>query len=332
MQNRSVSEADRMSRGDDSDPDLAELLNSHDGVLRVDAAVKYLTRGALRWRVSSGRWQQPCPGIVVGHSGPLTEVQALRIAVLWAGPGAALAGLTAARLDGLSGFEDRRQASAERPIHLLVPASSQMRRARPGLPLVVHYSRLFGADDMHPVREPRRTRVARSLVDAAAWMGSDRGAQAVLAAGVQQRLVRPGDLLAVVTGNERRPRRAMIKATLDDITGGAQALSELDFTRLVRRHRLPEPDRQAARMDSAGRRRWLDALWEEAGLIVEVDGIHHLDAAQYWADMDRDNDFTLDGYRVLRFPAFVVRYHGDYVAGKIREALGLARPRIEIPA
>lgn len=63
-----------------------------------------------------------------------------------------------------------------------------------------------------------------------------------------------------------------------------------------------------------------------------MDGIHHIDATEYWADMDRDNDFTLDGYRVLRFPAFAVRYHGDYVAGKIREALGLARPRIEIPA
>ena len=48
--------------------------------------------------------------------------------------------------------------------------------------------------------------------------------------------------------------------------------------------------------------------------------------------MDRDNGFILDGCRVLRFPAFVVRYHGDYVAGKIREALGLARPRIESPA
>jgi len=135
-----------------------------------------------------------------------------------------------------------------------------------------------------------------------------------------------------VEKSPRLARRAMIRATLDDIAGGAQALSELDFTRLVRRHRLPEPDRQARRQDAAGRRRWLDASWEAARLIVEVDGIHHLDTAQYWADMDRDNDFTLDGYRVLRFPAFVVRYHGDYVAGEIRGALGLARPRIEIPA
>jgi len=49
-------------------------------------------------------------------------------------------------------------------------------------------------------------------------------------------------------------------------------------------------------------------VWESARLIVEVDGSHHMDTAQYWADMDRDNDFTLDGYRVLRFPAFIVRY------------------------
>src|SRR5690348_5329144 len=164
-----------MRRDEDHAPALTELLNSQDRVLSVGAATKYLTSDALRWRVSSGRWQQPCRGIVVAQSGPLTEIQSLRIAVLWAGPGAALARLTAARLDGFSGFSDREQ----RPIHLLVPASSPVRRARPDLPLVVHYSRLLGTGDVHPVREPRRTRVARSLVDAAAWMGSDRGAQAV---------------------------------------------------------------------------------------------------------------------------------------------------------
>lgn len=304
----------------DSPPGLADVLSWHDGVLRADSAMKFLTRDALRWRVSSGRWQQPCRGIVVAQSGPLTELQALRIAVLWAGPGGALAGLTAASLDGLQGFTDRGQL-AERPIHILVPASSPARRTRPDLPLVVHYSRLLGADDIHPMREPRRTRMARSLVDAAAWMATDRGAQAVLAAGVQQRLARLEDLSATVARNQRLPRRGMITDTLEDIAGGAHALSELDFTRLIRRYRLPPPDRQASRTDSAGRRRWLDAVWKTARLVVEVDGRHHMDAAQYWADMDRDNDLTVDGYRVLRFPAFLVRYHPGYVARKIRAAL-----------
>jgi hypothetical protein len=288
----------------DHDAGLADLLSGQDGVLRVDSAMKYLTRDALRWRVTSGRWQQPCRGVVVAQSGPLTEIQVLRIVALWAGPGAALAGLTAATLDGLTGFADLGKP-ADRPIHVLVPAFCPVRRQRPRLPLVVHYSRLLGGDDVHPLRQPPRTRIARSLVDAAAWMATDRGAQAVLAAGVQQRLARVADLTAVVARNQRLPRRVVIKATLDDIAGGAQALSELDFTRLLRRHRLPEPDRQAQRRDASGRRRWLDAVWEAARLIVEVDGIHHMDAAQYWADTERDNDFILGGYRVLRFPAFV---------------------------
>lgn len=250
----------------------------------------------------------------------MTEKQRLWAAVLWAGHGAVLAGLAAARLDGLEGFPGRGVA-ADQPVHLLVPSDRSVRRKSPGLPVVVHYSIALAPEDIHPLRQPPRTRTARSLVDAAAWMATDRGAQAVLAAGVQQRLVRVADLTAVVARNQRLPRRALITTTLNDIAGGAQALSELDFTRLLRQYRLPEPDRQAQRLDSCGRRRWLDAVWEAARLIVEVDGIHHLDAGQYWADMDRDNDFTLDGYRVLRFPAFAVRYSPGHVAGKIRDAL-----------
>ncbi len=67
-------------------------------------------------------------------------------------------------------------------------------------------------------------------------------------------------------------------------------------------------------------------MWEIAKLIVEVDGIHHMDPAQYWADMDRDNDFTLGGYRVLRFAAFAVRYNPGHVARKIRDALRQEKP------
>jgi len=144
---------------------------------------------------------------------------------------------------------------SENQIHVLVPAQRSVRKEPPGLPVTVHYSTMLAWGDVHPLREPRRTRVARSLVDAAAWAGSDRRAQALL-----------------------------------------------------------------------------DAVWEAAGLTVEVDGIHHLDAAQYWADMDRDNDFTVEGYRILRFPAFVVRYRPGYVAGKIREALRGDGRRIESSA
>ncbi len=234
--------------------------------------------------------------------------------MLAAGRGAVLAGLSAARLDGLTGFADPK-------VHLLVSASRQVRRELPP-DVVVHRSEVLGTDHVHPLRLPPRTRPARSLVDAAAWVGTDNGARAVLAAGVQQRLVRVEDLRKVL---ERRPglhRRSLIAVTLSDIAGGAEALSELDFCRLTRRFGLPEPDRQAIRRDAAGLRRWLDAYWEQARLVVEVDGFWHMEAHAWWADMRRDNDLTVSGLRVLRFPAFVVRDHPEVVAAQIRAALG----------
>jgi Protein of unknown function (DUF559) len=307
-----------MASSHESAATLDDLLDWQDGVLDTRSALGYLTPAALRWRLQSGRWQQPCRGVVVAHSGPLTEEQILRVAALWAGKGAALAGLTAARLQGLRGFGEKASS-----IHLVVPRARTERSIRPTFPLVVHYSRHLTAADIHPARQPPQTRIARSLVDAAAWMGTDRGAQAVLAAGVQQRLARASDLMAEVERNERLHRRKLISQTLADIAGGAHALSELDFTRLVvRQFKLPEPDRQVPRLDERGRRRWLDAVWEEARLVVEIDGAAHINVLAYWDDMDRDNDLQLGRYRVLRFAAWVVRYQPTYVAAQIRQALG----------
>jgi len=295
-------------------PGLADLLRRQNGVIGRAAALRHLSPAAVRWRLDSGRWQQPCRAVLVAQSGPLSEMQIIWVAVLWAGQGALLAGLTAARLDGLTGFTDQR-------VHVLLPAGRHVRSERGRLPMTVHRSRLLGPADIHPVRLPPRTRLARSLVDAAAWMATDDRARAVLAAGVQQRLVRVQDMVAVTARSARLRRRSLITGTLGDIAGGSQALSELDFSRLVRDYRIPEPDRQAARRDAQGRRRWLDALWEEARLIVEIDGFWHTDAVAWWNDMRRDNALTVRGYRVLRFPAFAVRDYPADVARQIQEAL-----------
>lgn len=298
---------------------LDDLLAWQDGVLDTRSALDYLSPAALRWRLTSGRWQQPCRGVVVSHSGPLIPQQALRVAALWAGKGAVLAGLTAARLQGFRGFDEKAGS-----IHLLIPASARhgVRSIRPSMPLVVHYSRHLAPADIHPARQPPQTRIARSLVDAAAWMGTDRGAQALLAAGVQQRLVRVSDLAAELERNERLYRRKVIRQALADIAGGAHALSELDFTRLVvRQFKLPVPDRQVPLRDEQGRRRWLDAVWEKARLIVEIDGAGHIDVRTYWDDMDRGNGLQLEHYRVLRFPAWVVRCQPADVAAQIRQAV-----------
>jgi very-short-patch-repair endonuclease len=86
---------------------------------------------------------------------------------------------------------------------------------------------------------------------------------------------------------------------------------------------LPEPDRQVERQDGQGRR-WLDAVWEHTRLVVEIDGRWHMEIRAWWEDMQRDNELTVDGYGVLRFPAFVVRDTPELVAMLIARALNRA--------
>lgn len=301
---------------------LTKLLDEHDGVLSTSDILRFMTPSQLRWQISTGRWQKPAHGVVVAQSGPLTEGQLLRAALLRAGPKAALAGLTAARLDGLTGFSDK-ASLIDRPVYLLAPYGAKRRTPPLALTVVTHYSQALTDLDVHPLREPRRTRIARSLVDAAAWMPSERGAAAILAAGVQQRLVRPHDLGHVVDRLGALRGRKLIKETIGDIAGGSQALSELDFTRqVIRAFQLPEPSRQSARRDAAGRRRWTDVMWDKYKIVVEIDGAQHTgDPLQRWDDMERDIDLSLDGYQTLRFPAWLVRTNPEYVARKITEAL-----------
>ena len=298
------------------------MINENNGVLSTKALLNRVTRGEIRWNVSSGRWQQPSRGVVVTHSGDLTDEQVLRVALIRAGPRAVLAGLTAARLDGLKGLGDGAAAS-EGPIYLLAPLGYSRRSAPLDLNVILHYSRQLTEVDVHPAREPKRTRLARSLIDAAAWSGSDRWALAILSAGVQQRLTRVDYLCdALDRVSHTLPHRELIIEALADIAGGAQALSELDFTRkVVRQFRLPEPTRQAGRKDERGHQRWIDVVWEDWKVIVEIDGAQHAEALRYWDDMDRANDLTLDGYQVLRFPGWLVRREPEYVAGKILRAL-----------
>jgi Protein of unknown function (DUF559) len=306
-------------------PSFDEVLTDHEGVLGISLALRFMTESQLRWQITSGRWQKPARGVVVAQSGPLTDRQLLRAALLRAGPQATLAGLTAARLEGLKGFDDKRPID-ESPIYLLVPTGYKRRTPPLGLYVVTHYSRALTDLDVHPTRQPRRTRAARSLIDAAAWMATDRGAAAVLSAGVQQGLARAADLQLVAGRMEGLHRRKLIIEALGDIAGGSQALSELDFIRLVvRPFGLPEPSRQSPRRDRRGRKRWIDAAWDECKIAVEIDGAQHTeDPLQRWDDMERDIDLMLDGYLTLRFPAWLVRKNPEYVARRILEALGKA--------
>ncbi|MEV4655830.1 hypothetical protein [Micromonospora sp. NPDC049301] len=303
---------------DDADA-LDWLAFEQAGILTTGQATRLLSEGAVRGRIRSGRWRSICRGIVLTGNGRLTRDQHLWVAVLATGPGAVLAGVTAAAEAGVRGL--RRE-----PLHVLVPAARRaarttLRRLPIDMPAVlVHRTSILPRAHVQRARPPRTT-TARALVDAAGWAAGVDEAQALLAAGCQQRRVLPEELGAMLDVLPRAPRRRLIRQTVDDITGGAQALSEINFLRLCRRHRLPAPDLQEHRVDAAGRNRWLDAYWREWRVQAEIDGAHHMDARQWAADMRRQNDIWTSGDRILRFPAWLVRARPEEVADAVRRAL-----------
>ena len=126
-------------------------------------------------------------------------------------------------------------------------------------------------------------------------------------------------------------RSSLIRFTLQDVQGGANALSEIDFGALCRRWNLPVTARQVVRKDRYGKRRYLDVeLIGPDGLVarVEVDGAVHLLVRSYWDDMFRQNEFVISGDPILRFPSVAVRFDEFVVVDQVARALGLPGPTL----
>jgi hypothetical protein len=59
---------------------FSELIDDDHGVLRTADALTCMSENELRWRLATGKWQRPCRGLVVPHSGALTDMELLRVA------------------------------------------------------------------------------------------------------------------------------------------------------------------------------------------------------------------------------------------------------------
>jgi hypothetical protein len=291
---------------------LEHLLYVQEGVVSVRQAMRHRTRSAIRHQLFQWIWRREHRNVLIAHNGPLTDRQRLWVAKLAAGEGSVLGGRSALAVLGLKGF-----ASAW--VDVLVGPGHQ--HSRPPNGVRVHRTVHLPPDDVHSRERPPCTKAARSVVDAASWARSDREAMTVVAMSFQQRLVGLDEVREVLHRMPRAKRRCLTWTTAADAAGGAESLGELDLISLLRRAGLPLPSRQAVRTDARGRKRYLDALFDEWGLHVEIDGAHHLDPEQAWADADRQNQLWLAGEVLLRFPAWVVRHEPGRVAADIRRAL-----------
>lgn len=262
----------------------------------------------IRNHVAARRWAVLSRRVVVAQSGPLDNLQRLWFAVLDGGPSCALAGLTALHAHGLQGFPVER-------IQTATPATGRAHRHE--IYVRRRCDRLTPAA-IHPVRSPPTMRLDVAVVDALQNMASPLRGCALMAALVQQRLVRPDTLRELLSGTKTLRHRKLYLGVAGDIEGGAHSLLEIDFGRLARQAEIPAPRRQQVRLDAAGRRRFLDVDFD--GFSVEVDGAVHLKPLEWWDDMHRQNALVIAGKPILRFASVGIRRDPAAVVDQLRAA------------
>jgi hypothetical protein len=284
-----------------------------DVVTSVDRlGVEGWSASAVRAQVQARRWQR-IGRAVIRHNGAPSPQELRQAALIVLGPRSRLTSFTALEEAGLEGW-------TRTPIHVLLPRGARIRRPEQ-LDLRLHFTDRW--DEL--VGEGQATR-AHSALLAAASFATVRPACGLIAATVQQGLLRPADLSTELMNATRLRHRRALTAATHDIEQGAHALSEIDFARLCRRHGLPEPRRQAVRREPSGRRRYVDAEWRGRSgrrVVAEVDGALHLIARRWWDDQLRQNELVIANDAVLRFPTVVVRSDPALVADQLRRALQL---------
>jgi hypothetical protein len=298
-------------------PSLDELHRQHGVATRRQLTAAGKTQSEIDAAVAAQRWQRINSLVIVCHNGPLTRAQGFWVAVLSARRPVAVCGLSLLELLDIRGFTSP-------AVHLLVPRGAGV-APTPGIELTVHESRRFCAQDVRVLRHLPTTTVTRGFIDAAAWSPDPRTAHRIIVAAVQQRRTPPRLLLDQLQRAGAVQHRRTLMLLLQDLEGGAQALSEVEFLRFCRRHGFPRPELQH-RDDSFGRRRYLDAVFKGTNgryFTVEIDGGVHLNVSTRWKDTSKDNWSGLARKLVLRFASFAIYTDDAEAVAQIRLALEL---------
>jgi hypothetical protein len=275
-----------------ADARLPRITAQADAIARNQGASAGVAPHTMRNWASSGRWQRLQRGVYATFSGEPLRETALWAALLRAGPGAVLSHLTAAERHGL--------IDEPSPVIIITVPVSRSPARTPIAGIVIHRSDSI-LRTRHPAMLPPCTRVedtvldliqvARTFDDAYAWICRAIGRRRTTA-----------DRIAVAMAARKKMRwRREIALALGDAEVGVLSVLEYRYVHRVERpHGLPAARRQALIRQRFGNK-YLDNLYEEYGVCVELDGTAAHPADEQWRDKRRDNVNTVSGLVTLRF-------------------------------
>jgi very-short-patch-repair endonuclease len=262
-------------------------------VSRQQANAAGLTKKAIYWRLRSGTWQRLDRGAYATFTGPPSREARLWAVVLRVGDGAVLSYETAAEIHSLI---DKPSGQ----IHVSVPAERRPGQRRTIKGVVIHRARKLVPEWEAPWILPR-TSVEETVLDLVAAARTFDDAYGWISRAVGRRLTTPQALSKALAGRSRMRWRGWITAALQDAADGVHSPLERNYVHGVERaHGLPTARRQARRRLGSGMR-YLDNLYEDYGVCVELDGLAAHPAESRWRDARRDNANEVLGTRTLRY-------------------------------
>lgn len=269
--------------------DLEDRLRRQHGVVSyAQAREAGLTKEAIRWRVSDGEWTRIAQGLFRLTATEYTWTARAHALSLRLGKGGALTLDTATHLHGLEQSQPSILTGAvvDRQVGRLV--GTRVAR-RPRLEVVMR--------EGLPVTSARET-----ALDSAAQYAPGQWRDIVhgLARWVRSRKTSGDDILEALEQRGRYPHRELVVTALGPIREGVESVLELEaLDGVVVRHGLPRPTLQAPVLTPAGVAR-RDALWDEFGVALEVDGELFHTGASLQRDRRRDRHAARAGTQTLR--------------------------------
>lgn len=257
--------------------DVRELLSARNRVLsRAECLRQGIKSPAIQRKVRGERWQRLHRGVYALCSGEPDRLVQLWAALLRAGDGAVFSHHTAAEIHGFLG----------RPspiIHITVPLGRHPARWSQIPGVVIHRSGLLELA-RHPGSVPC-TRVEDTVLDLIAVSGSFDAKFDWICRAVGKRLTTPGRLLESLGKRTRLPGRRDVELMLGYAAEGIMSWLELEWvTGVERPHGLPAARRQVRVRQGTGNR-YIDNLYEDYRVCVELDGR----AAHPESEQRRDN-------------------------------------------
>jgi hypothetical protein len=275
-----------------------------------------IARHVIHGNVAAGRWVLRTDRVVSTFTGPLLFEHRLWLGALHAGGNALIGGLSAAAVHGLRRWD--------RPAVTVLVDDRLDFEPVPGIEFV------RTRRDLRALRATKSDlplcRIEPAALLFAGYCSSERTAQGLLAALVQQELTDPAKLATWVRRLRPLRRARLFRDVIDDLTGGSQSLGELDVVRFCRRFGLPLPRRQTRRRDLSGRLRFTDCEWRLANghvVVLEVDGAFHMNVEQWEADIARQRGLTRIGRSIVRCTTRELRVRPEVVFRDL-VALGVA--------